>query len=143
MDRYSKLKVRTLKVFAFAPGTWFTPREVGESLNFIPKRAVWTYLKRLWKFGLLERDTSETGTLKYKLSEGGAARFAGCRGFECPVTGAPKCGARKKQGYSGRDGGEERYISIPANTPILSHPLLTGPWANLRDRRALWGICEM
>jgi hypothetical protein len=75
MDRYNKLKIRTLKVFAFAPGAWFTPREVAERLNFLPKRAVWTYLKRLWKFSLLERHTSGTGTLKYKLSEGGAARL--------------------------------------------------------------------
>ncbi len=75
MNRYNKLKIRTLKVFAFAPEAWFSPTEVAERLDFIPKRAVWTYLKRLWKFGLLERHTLGTGTLKYKLSEGGQARL--------------------------------------------------------------------
>ncbi len=75
MDRYNKLKIRTLKVFAFAPGAWFTPGEVAGRLDFAPRRALWTYLKRLWKFGLLERHTSGTGTLKYKLSEAGAARL--------------------------------------------------------------------
>jgi DNA-binding IclR family transcriptional regulator len=75
MNRYNKLKTRTLNVFAFAPGTWFKPGEVAEQLNFAPRRAVWTYLKRLWKFGLLERHTTGTGTLKYKLSEGGTARL--------------------------------------------------------------------
>ena len=32
MDRYNKLKIRTLKVFAFAPGAWFKPGEVAERL---------------------------------------------------------------------------------------------------------------
>jgi hypothetical protein len=67
----------------------------------------------------------------------------GCHDPSAPWTGAPKCGVKKKQGYSGRDDREERYVNIAANTPIFSHPLLSGPWANLRDRRALWGICEM
>ena len=75
MDHYNKLKIRTLKEFAFAPGAWFTPGEVAERLDFVPRRALWTYLKRLWTFGLLERHTTGTGTLKYKLSEGGAARL--------------------------------------------------------------------
>ena len=75
MNRYNELKFRTLKVFAFAPGAWFMPKEVAERLNFRPRRAAWTYLKRLWKFGLLERRFTGTGTLKYKISEGGAARL--------------------------------------------------------------------
>ena len=73
MNRYNELKIRTLKVFAFAPGARFSPREVAERLDFIPKRAVWTYLKRLWRFGLLERSSS--GPLKYKISAAGIARL--------------------------------------------------------------------
>ena len=42
--------------------------------KFVPRRAVWTYLKRLWRFGLLER-TSLSGALKYKISERGMARL--------------------------------------------------------------------
>jgi hypothetical protein len=76
MNRYNKLKIRTLNVFAFAPGAWFKPGEVAERLDFVPQRAMWTYLKRLWRFGLLERRFTGTGTLKYKLSETGAARLS-------------------------------------------------------------------
>ena len=75
MNRYNKLKIRALKVFAFAPGAWFTPGEVAERLDFIPKRAAWTYLKRLWRFGLLKRHFMGVGTLKYKISSEGAARL--------------------------------------------------------------------
>jgi len=75
MNRHNKLKIRTLNIFAFAPGAWFRPGEVAERLDFVPRRAVWTYLKRLWRFGLLERRFADNGTLKYKLSESGAARL--------------------------------------------------------------------
>lgn len=75
MNRYNKLKIRTLKVFAFAPGAWFRPGEVANRLDFVPRRAAWTYLKRLWRFGLLERQKSGNGTLKYKLTKRGAARL--------------------------------------------------------------------
>jgi hypothetical protein len=74
MNRYNKLKIRTLKVFAFAPGAWFRPGEVADRLDFVPRRAAWTYLKRLWKLGLLQRD-SLSGALKYKISERGIARL--------------------------------------------------------------------
>ena len=74
MNRYNKLKIRTLNVFAFAPGAWFSPKEVGNRVDFVPRRAVWTYLKRLWRFGLLER-SSLSGTLKYKISERGTGRL--------------------------------------------------------------------
>jgi len=75
MNRYNKLKIRTLDVFSFAPGAWFTPGEVAKRLDFVPRRAVWTYLKRLWRFGLLERRSEGTGTLKYRISDAGSARF--------------------------------------------------------------------
>ena len=75
MNRYNKLKVHTLEVFGFAPGAWFKPAEVGERLDFVPRRAVWTYLKRLWRMGLLERRSFGAGTLKYKISERGVARL--------------------------------------------------------------------
>lgn len=75
MNRYNKLKTRTLKVFAFAPGAWFKPSEVAERLDFVPRRAAWTYLKRLWRFGLLERRYWGKGTLEYRISEGGEARL--------------------------------------------------------------------
>jgi DNA-binding IclR family transcriptional regulator len=75
MNRYNKLKIRTLTVFAFAPGAWFRPTEVAERLDYHPRRAAWTYLKRLWNLGLLERHSIGTHTLKYKISERGFARL--------------------------------------------------------------------
>ena len=53
MNRYNKLKIRTLNVFANAPGAWFRPKEVADRLDFVPRRAAWSYLKRLSRFGLL------------------------------------------------------------------------------------------
>jgi hypothetical protein len=39
------------------------------------RRSAWTYFKRLWRFGSLERRFSGKGTLKYRISNGGAARL--------------------------------------------------------------------
>jgi predicted transcriptional regulator len=74
MKRYNKLKIRTLNVFAFAPEAWFRPREVAERLDFVPRRAAWSYLKRLWRFKLLER-IALSGRLKYRITEKGMARL--------------------------------------------------------------------
>jgi hypothetical protein len=75
MKRYNKLKIRTLSAFAFAPGAWFRPAEIANRLDFIPRRSAWSYLKRLWKLGLLERHFAGTHTLKYKISERGFGRL--------------------------------------------------------------------
>jgi len=75
VNRYNKLKIRALEVFAFAPGAWFTPLEVAERLSFRPTRAVWSYLKRLWNLRLLERRSFGRGTLKYKISQRGQSRL--------------------------------------------------------------------
>jgi hypothetical protein len=75
MNHYNTLKIRTLNVLAFAPGAWFRPGEVADRLNFVPRRAAWSYLKRLWGLGLLQRRSFGVGTLKYKISERGVARL--------------------------------------------------------------------
>jgi hypothetical protein len=75
MNRYNKLKQKALSVFANAGGAWLKPREAAERLNFWPPRSAWTYFKRLWRFGLLERRSSGRGTLEYRISDGGAARL--------------------------------------------------------------------
>ena len=54
MSKYNKLRIRTLKVFAFAPGAWFKPGEVADRLEFcttagcvdIPKKAVEIWITR-------------------------------------------------------------------------------------------------
>ena len=73
MDRYNKLKRRALSLFA--DGDWLRPSEVAEQLNFYPPRSAWTYFKRLWRFGLLERRSMGKGTLEYRISDAGLARL--------------------------------------------------------------------
>jgi hypothetical protein len=73
MDRYNKLKRETLTVFAEA--NWLRPDEVAEDLNFFPQRSVWTYLKRLWRFGLLDRRSRGKGTLEYRINDAGLTRL--------------------------------------------------------------------
>jgi DNA-binding IclR family transcriptional regulator len=80
MNRYNELKFRTLSEFAGLGGEWRRPIEIAEQLGFLPRRSMWTYLKRLWRFGLLERRTRGRGTLEYKLSKAGAARIQRLRG---------------------------------------------------------------
>jgi hypothetical protein len=75
MNSYNKLKLRALTVFASAGSEWLRPDEAAERLNFLPSRSAWTYFKRLWRFGLLERRSFGRGTLEYRISEGGEARL--------------------------------------------------------------------
>ena len=74
MNRYNELKLEVLSLFA-ATGDWLGPYEAAERLNFVPERAAWTYFKRLWKFGLLERRSRGRGTLEYRISELGRSRL--------------------------------------------------------------------
>jgi hypothetical protein len=73
MNRYNELKLRALS--QFAGGEWLTPSQIAQELNFFPQRSAWTYFKRLWRFGLLERRYSGKGTLAYRISDAGAARL--------------------------------------------------------------------
>jgi hypothetical protein len=75
MIRYNELKLRVLSLFESAGRDWLGSSEAAERLNFVPPRAAWTYFKRLWKFGLLERRSSGRGTLEYRISDVGAARL--------------------------------------------------------------------
>jgi hypothetical protein len=75
MDRYNKLKIRVLSLFASAGDGWLGPSEAAEKLDFFPPRSAWSYFKRLWRFGLLERRSSGRGTLEYRISEQGEARL--------------------------------------------------------------------
>jgi hypothetical protein len=72
MNRYNELKLSQ-----FANGEWLTPDQVAQQLNFFPQRSVWTYLKRLWSFGLVERRYwgKGKGTLAYRISDAGLARL--------------------------------------------------------------------
>jgi len=80
VNRYNELKLRALALFA--SGQWLTPDQVAQQLNFFPQRSAWTYFKRLWSFGLLERRYSGKGTLAYRISEGGLARLRWLRSHQ-------------------------------------------------------------
>jgi hypothetical protein len=73
MNRYNELKLRALSLFA--GGEWLTPDQVARQLNFFPQRSAWTYFKRLWSFGLLERRYLGKGTLAYRISAAGVSRL--------------------------------------------------------------------
>jgi len=75
MNRHNKLKLRALSAFAREHGDWLKPSFVAERLDFSPRRSAWTYFKRLWRFGLLERRARGKGTLEYRISESGATRL--------------------------------------------------------------------
>jgi DNA-binding IclR family transcriptional regulator len=75
MNRYNKLKQKTLAFFSEADGEWLKPDEVARGLDFWPRRSAWTYLKRLSKFGLLEKRERGRGTLEYRISEAGEVRL--------------------------------------------------------------------
>jgi DNA-binding IclR family transcriptional regulator len=74
MNRYNELKLGALSLFA-ATEEWLRPNEAAERLNFYPARAAWTYFKRLWSFGLLERRSRGRGSLEYRISELGKKRL--------------------------------------------------------------------
>jgi hypothetical protein len=75
MARYNKLKRKILSAFEESAGAWVRPREIAVQTNFQPRRSAWTYLKRLRRFGLLERRFFCKGTLQYRISNAGAARL--------------------------------------------------------------------
>jgi hypothetical protein len=75
MNRYNELKLQVLSLFAATQSEWLVPNEAAEKLNFSPARSAWTYFKRLWRFGLLERRSQGRGTLDYQISELGKKRL--------------------------------------------------------------------
>jgi hypothetical protein len=75
MEAYNKLKFRTLSAIADRGGQWLKPYEIARNVDFVPHRSMWTYLKRLQRFGLLERRFSGRGTLEYRISTAGATRL--------------------------------------------------------------------
>lgn len=74
MNRYNELKLQVLALFA-ATQEWLVPKEAAERLGFFPERAAWTYFKRLWSFGLLDRRSRGRGTLEYRISDLGRSRL--------------------------------------------------------------------
>jgi hypothetical protein len=74
MNRYNELKLEVLSLFATTQ-EWLGPHEAATRLNFRPTRSAWTYFKRLWSFGLLERRSRGRGTLEYRITDLGRSRL--------------------------------------------------------------------
>jgi hypothetical protein len=73
-SRYNKLKKHTLEIFE-RHGGWLTPPEWAVLAGFYPVRAAYSYLKRLYSFGLLERKEDIGACVLYRLSERGRRRL--------------------------------------------------------------------
>jgi hypothetical protein len=69
------LLAKHLNLFAATQSESLGPNEAAERLNFSPARSAWTYFKRLWGFGLLERRSRGRGTLEYRISDQGLDRL--------------------------------------------------------------------
>jgi hypothetical protein len=72
-SRYNKLKRRALEIFE-REGVWLKPGDWSVMARFYPIRAAYSYLKRLSRFGLLERDPA--GSVSYRISEKGRKRLS-------------------------------------------------------------------
>ena len=67
----------------FLTGAWTSPfrtrhsnpKTLRSASRPIPARSAWTYFKRLWSFGLLERRSRGRGTQEYRISELGLSRL--------------------------------------------------------------------
>jgi hypothetical protein len=72
-DKYNSLKRRALA--AFEDRGWLSPPAWAVLAGFYPVRASYSYLKRLFKWKLLERSLDRRGLLLYRLSPRGATRL--------------------------------------------------------------------
>ncbi len=75
--KYNSLKGRALAVFE--DRGWLSPPAWAVLAGFYPVRASYSYLRRLFRWKLLERSLDRRGLLLYRLSSRGAARLAWLR----------------------------------------------------------------
>jgi hypothetical protein len=70
---YNRRKLLTLRFFQKALPDFVTPQAYAWKTECLPSRRAYTYLKGLWRWGLLER---RSGPLRYGLSNRGRERLA-------------------------------------------------------------------
>lgn len=73
--KFNALKRATLRVFADAGG-WLDPPSWARRAGFYPVRAAYTYLARLYRYGLLRRGRDAQLRVVYRLSRRGKQRLA-------------------------------------------------------------------
>lgn len=72
---YNGLKLETLRIFA-ERGGWITPGAWSVLARFYPIRAAYSYLGKLWRFGLLNRRRDDRGLVVYRISRRGRTRLS-------------------------------------------------------------------
>jgi len=75
---YNEMKVQALA--AFDGRGWLSPSDWAVLASYYPVRAAYTYLKKLWRWKLLERQLDRRGLLIYRISERGQTRLEWLRG---------------------------------------------------------------
>ena len=90
---FNQRKRQTLAIFQ--ERGWMNPATFAALSGMRPKRGVYSYLSRLWSWGLLERKRSARGLILYRLSARGEERLAWLRR-------GPEAGSSRK---SRRQGG--------------------------------------
>ena len=70
---YNALKIIALRVFERTG--WLSPVRFARIVQFTPKRAAYSYLGRLHRWGLLHRMRDPSGRILYRLSRRGTARL--------------------------------------------------------------------
>jgi hypothetical protein len=78
-SKFNRLKRRALRTFARAGG-WLDVPSWAASAGVYPVRAAYTYLRRLYGYGLLHRGRDARGRLVYRLSRRGWRRLAWLNG---------------------------------------------------------------
>jgi len=73
--KFNSLKKRTLQVFDRAGG-WLDVQAFAARAGFYPMRAAYSYVRRLWRYGLLDRARDARGRLVYRISGRGRRRLA-------------------------------------------------------------------
>jgi hypothetical protein len=71
---YNGLKLEVLRALRCAPHGWLTPREIAQRVRFSRIRSAWSYLLRLYRWGLLRRRSAPY--IEYSLTRKGFRRLA-------------------------------------------------------------------
>ena len=70
---YNEMKLRALTTFEGRG--WLSVPAWAVLAGYYPLRAAYTYMKRLWRWELVDRQLDRRGLLLYRLSERGQARL--------------------------------------------------------------------
>jgi len=70
---YNELKLQVLWSLHSAPHGWLTPREIADQVRLSSVRSAWSYLIRLYRWGLLRRRSAPY--VEYSLTRKGVRRL--------------------------------------------------------------------